>query len=155
MLVATRLNFAPTRATDTNTVLVPLGARLRACFIPILSLSIFYLILGSKEAKMIEEIFEHASPKMVAVAVVAILILVLVTQYITTEWKIRSLGGHAHRVKTWLPLGISPLVLQRSTNSILYRYRPRRPSHQWYNVPQEPRGLGPLLHSPQRTPLYR
>jgi hypothetical protein len=78
---------------------------------------------------MIEEIFEHATPKMVVVAISAILILVLVTQRITTEWKIRSLGGHAPRVKTWLPLGISLFMLQRSTSSILYRYRPRRPSH--------------------------
>jgi hypothetical protein len=54
---------------------------------------------------MIEEILQHASPKMVVVAIVAILTLVKVTQWVTTEWKIRSLGGHAYRVKTWLPGG--------------------------------------------------
>lgn len=57
---------------------------------------------------MIEGILEHASPKMVVVAVVAILALVKVTQWITTEWKIRSLGGRAPRIKTWLPGGRCP-----------------------------------------------
>jgi hypothetical protein len=57
---------------------------------------------------MIEGILEHASPKLVVVAVVAILTLLKVTQWITTEWKIRSLGGHAYRVKTYLPGGTYP-----------------------------------------------
>jgi hypothetical protein len=79
---------------------------------------------------MIEEILQHASPKLVVVAVIAILVLVLVTQWITTEWKIRSLGGHAHRVKTWLPGGMYPAFMSlRSINSTLDRCRPRRPSH--------------------------
>jgi hypothetical protein len=61
---------------------------------------------------MIEEILQHASPKLVVVAVVAILTLVKATQWITTEWKIRSLGGRALRVKTWLPGGIlHPLTI--------------------------------------------
>ena len=68
---------------------------------------------GKKEAaKMIEEILQHATPKLVVVAVIAIFALVKVTQWVTTELKIRSLGGHAHRVKTWLPGGMSsPLFI--------------------------------------------
>jgi len=46
----------------------------------------------------------------VVVAVVAILTLVKVTQWITNEWKIRTLGGHAHRIRTWLPGGMYPFL---------------------------------------------
>jgi hypothetical protein len=60
---------------------------------------------------MIEDILEHASPKLVVVAVVAILALVKVTQWITNEWKIRALGGHTHRIRTWLPGGVYPLLI--------------------------------------------
>jgi cytochrome P450 len=67
---------------------------------------------------MIEEILQHASPKLVFVAVVAILILVKVTQWITTEWKIRSLGGHAYRVKTWLPGDVD--LIARAINGTIH-----------------------------------
>ncbi|KAF8853365.1 putative cytochrome 52A4 [Acephala macrosclerotiorum] len=55
------------------------------------------------QAKMIEEIFERVSPKTLIVAVIAILSLLKVSQWINTERKIRALGGHAYRVKTWIP----------------------------------------------------
>jgi hypothetical protein len=49
---------------------------------------------------------EHASPKTIAVASVVIFILVKVTQLVNKERKIRSLGGHARRIPTYLPWGM-------------------------------------------------
>jgi hypothetical protein len=61
---------------------------------------------------MIEEILEHSSPKTLLVAVFAVFALVKVTTWINNERKIRALGGHTHRVKTWIPGGTySPLCL--------------------------------------------
>jgi hypothetical protein len=54
---------------------------------------------------MIEEILEHASPKLVVVTVFVIFALVKVSQWVTNEWKIRALGGHTRRARTWLPWG--------------------------------------------------
>ena len=90
---------------------------------------------------MIEEILQHATPKLVVVAVVAIFALVKVTQWVTTELKIRSLGGHAHRVKTWLPGGMSSRLFLSTHMLISTRLRPHRSRHQRHSTPQEPRSL--------------
>jgi hypothetical protein len=60
---------------------------------------------------MINEILERASPKTLAIAVVAIFVLFKITQWIKAELKIRALGGHAPKVRTFLPYGTSPSVL--------------------------------------------
>jgi hypothetical protein len=62
---------------------------------------------------MIEEVFEHTSPKTIAIAAVAIFAVVKVAQFINNEFKIRRLGSHAPKVRSWLPLSkaySSPLL---------------------------------------------
>lgn len=54
---------------------------------------------------MIEDILKHASPKNVGFALLGLLVLVKVVGWMQVELKIRGLGGHAPRIKTWLPLG--------------------------------------------------
>lgn len=52
---------------------------------------------------MIEEILERSSLKALVVAIFAVFALVKVTKWINEERKIRALGGHTYRVKTWIP----------------------------------------------------
>jgi hypothetical protein len=54
---------------------------------------------------MIEEIFHHVSITRVLVAFVVVLSLIWFTKWINTERKIRALGGHAPRIRTYLPGG--------------------------------------------------
>ena len=60
---------------------------------------------------MIDEILEHASPKTLGIVAVAIFVLVKISQWINKKLKIRALGGHAPKVRTFLPYGTSPLSL--------------------------------------------
>jgi len=45
------------------------------------------------------------SPKTLIASGVAVLVFVLGLRWLNDEVKIRQLGGHAKRVKTWLPYG--------------------------------------------------
>jgi hypothetical protein len=54
---------------------------------------------------MIEELIEKVDVKSTAVFVVGAAALLQVAQWINVNVKIRSLGGRAYRVKTWLPGG--------------------------------------------------
>ena len=58
---------------------------------------------------MIDAILERASPKTLAIAIITVFILVKISQWIKIELKIRALGGHAHKIRTWLPYGTAPL----------------------------------------------
>jgi hypothetical protein len=60
---------------------------------------------------MIEEILERSSLKTLIVAVFAVFALLKVTKWINEERKIRALGGHTYRVKTWIPGGTSSFVI--------------------------------------------
>ena len=55
---------------------------------------------------MVGNILDHVLPKTLAIAIVAVLCLVKVSQWIKIELKIRALGGHAPKIRTWLPYGI-------------------------------------------------
>lgn len=52
---------------------------------------------------MLDSILEHASLKTVALAVVGLWFLIKINTWIATDRKINGLGGHAQRVKTYLP----------------------------------------------------
>jgi hypothetical protein len=54
---------------------------------------------------MIEDIIKHTSPRTVGAALLAVLILWKLSQWLTVEMKIRALGGHAPKIRTWLPWG--------------------------------------------------
>ncbi|CZR50443.1 related to n-alkane-inducible cytochrome P450 [Phialocephala subalpina] len=69
---------------------------------------------------MIEEIFERVPPKTLIIAVVAILSLLKVSQWINTERKIRALGGHAYRVRTWIP-GDVDLIIRAVRGTISHK----------------------------------
>lgn len=65
---------------------------------------------------MIEDVLNHTSPKTLGLTVVGILVLYTITKWIRVDLKIRSLGGRAPRVSTWLPFGI--------THSLSRQHRP-------------------------------
>jgi hypothetical protein len=67
-------------------------------------------------AAMIEELLERTSPKVLVLGAIAIFVVVGLTTYVTTERRIRSLGGHTKKIKTWLPFG-SYLPYRRSSDS--------------------------------------
>lgn len=52
---------------------------------------------------LFQEVLGKADVKSVVVVVVVVLTLLKVTQWINSNLKIRSLGGRAYRIKTWLP----------------------------------------------------
>jgi hypothetical protein len=54
---------------------------------------------------MIEELLAQTSPKTLALGVVGAWGVVLLVRRISTERKIQALGGHASRIKTWMPYG--------------------------------------------------
>jgi hypothetical protein len=56
-------------------------------------------------AIMIEDILKHTSPFNIGVAFLGIFVLAVVTGWIREELKIRALGGHAPKIRTWLPWG--------------------------------------------------
>lgn len=56
-------------------------------------------------AIMIEEILAQTSPKTLALGVVGALGVLWLVRRISTERKIRALGGHTRIIKTWLPYG--------------------------------------------------
>jgi hypothetical protein len=56
---------------------------------------------------MIEQILQQTSPKTITIACVLIYTLVKVAGWLNIELKIRALGGHAPKAKTWLPWGIT------------------------------------------------
>lgn len=56
---------------------------------------------------LFQEILVKADVKSVAVVIFVVLTLFIVTQWINFNLKIRSLGGRAYRIKTWLPGGTS------------------------------------------------
>lgn len=55
---------------------------------------------------MIEEILAETSPKKLALGVVGAYGVFWLVRRIATERKIRNLGGHATRIKTWAPYGL-------------------------------------------------
>jgi hypothetical protein len=57
-------------------------------------------------AIMIDEILGRVDIKGAAIIFVVVLAVLKVTQWINASLKIRSLGGRAYRVKTWLPAGM-------------------------------------------------
>lgn len=61
---------------------------------------------------MIEDIINHTSPKTVGAALIAVFFLWRVSIWLSAERKIRVLGGHARRLRTWLPWGTPYLPLQ-------------------------------------------
>jgi hypothetical protein len=69
-----------------------------------------------------EAILQHASPKTIAVALLAMYIVLETTQWTNTERKIRALGGHALRLETWLPWDISSSFVYLPTNTYTNRY---------------------------------
>jgi hypothetical protein len=106
---------------------------------------------------MIEEILEHSSPKTLLVALFAVFALVKVTKWINNERKIRALGGHTYRVKTWIPGGTSSLVIffKQSLTAYNNRFRTHLPRGTRDNPPQEPRSMDALVHNPKRNGIYR
>lgn len=54
---------------------------------------------------MIGDILLNLSPKNVAVGSILVLLSLLTVRWVNRELRIRQLGGHASRVKTWLPFG--------------------------------------------------
>jgi len=48
---------------------------------------------------------EGISTKSLIAAFVVIFTLIKITQLVKKDLKIKSLGGHARRVKTWIPFG--------------------------------------------------
>ncbi|ESZ95572.1 putative Cytochrome 52A4 [Sclerotinia borealis F-4128] len=61
---------------------------------------------------------EGISTKSLIAALIVIFTLVKVTQLIQRELKIKSLGGHARRVKTWIPFDLD--LIARSVNHSLH-----------------------------------
>lgn len=57
---------------------------------------------------MFEDLLNHVSPKSLVLACVAIFaVLKVTTNFVNKERRIRALGGHAARVKTFIPWGKS------------------------------------------------
>ncbi|KAE8449366.1 hypothetical protein EG329_008267 [Mollisiaceae sp. DMI_Dod_QoI] len=69
---------------------------------------------------MIEEILTRVSAKTLIVAIIAVLSLWKVSQWVNTERKIRALGGHAYRVRTWIP-GDVDLIIRAVRGTISHR----------------------------------
>lgn len=59
---------------------------------------------------MIEDLIEQTSPKTLALGVVGVWVVILVGRRIAKERKIQALGGHASKVKTWVPYGWCSLL---------------------------------------------
>ncbi|RDW85084.1 hypothetical protein BP6252_02674 [Coleophoma cylindrospora] len=59
---------------------------------------------------MLDAIIAHASPKTLAIAIATILVLLKIKQWISVERQIRALGGHAPRIKTWLPADLDMIA---------------------------------------------
>jgi hypothetical protein len=55
---------------------------------------------------MIEELLAQTSPRTLVVGVVVICVVVALTRRISTERRIRALGGHTSRIQTWIPYGL-------------------------------------------------
>lgn len=68
-------------------------------------LTIRQMTLGTYTATMIDSLLEHVHPKSLAVAIVVLLVLAKFSQWVNKERKIRALGGHAPKIRTWLPYG--------------------------------------------------
>ena len=54
---------------------------------------------------MIEELLQSLSPGRVLLAAIVVYTIVLYSRRILVEREIRTLGGHAPKVRTYLPLG--------------------------------------------------
>lgn len=67
---------------------------------------------------MIDSFLEQIHPKTLAVAVVALLILVRISQWVNKERKIRGLGGHAPKIRTWLPYDVD--LIARGINATVH-----------------------------------
>ena len=63
---------------------------------------------------MISDILGNVSPKSLAAVGVLVFISLFAVRWLNTEVKIRQLGGHAKRVKTYLPFGKSIVPHQSS-----------------------------------------
>jgi hypothetical protein len=106
---------------------------------------------------MIEEILEHSSPKTLLVALFAVFALVKVTKWVNNERKIRALGGHTYRVKTWIPGGTYPplRLLSNKPLTMYNRFRTHLPRGTRDNPPQESRSMDALVHNRKRNGIYR
>jgi hypothetical protein len=56
---------------------------------------------------MLEELVQSFTATRAVVALASIYLLVQLVQYVNTERKIRALGGHAPKMRGWLPWGKS------------------------------------------------
>jgi hypothetical protein len=55
---------------------------------------------------MIEEILAQASRKKLVIGFFGVWGIIWLSRVISTERKLRTLGGHTKRIKTWLPYGL-------------------------------------------------
>lgn len=83
---------------------------------------------------LFQEILVKADVKSVAVVIFVVLTLFIVTQWINFNLKIRSLGGRAYRIKTWLP-GDLDLVWKGVQGTIHHRNL-----ETWYGFFKTPKG---------------
>jgi energy-converting hydrogenase Eha subunit B len=56
---------------------------------------------------MIQDILDNISPKTLLAGIVVTYTLVRTVQWLDEERRIRALGGHARKVRTYLPFGKS------------------------------------------------
>jgi len=56
---------------------------------------------------MIDDIIAYVSIKTVCLAVILAYALITVSKWISDERKIRALGGHAPKIPSYLPFGMS------------------------------------------------
>ncbi|CAG8973096.1 hypothetical protein HYALB_00007573 [Hymenoscyphus albidus] len=69
---------------------------------------------------MIESILENWAPKHLVAVAIGLFALWRITRRISQELKIRRLGGHARRVKTWLPLDVD-LICKAILGTVKHR----------------------------------
>ncbi|KAL3419033.1 cytochrome P450 52A5 [Phlyctema vagabunda] len=55
---------------------------------------------------MLEAVLQHVSPKTLAIAIVAVFLLLKLKSWVSDELKIRALGGHALKIRAYLPLDL-------------------------------------------------
>jgi len=54
---------------------------------------------------LLDEIHEHVTPKTAVAVIAGLYVLLTLVRWVSNERKIRQLGGHTYRIRTWLPFG--------------------------------------------------
>ncbi|CAG8960607.1 hypothetical protein HYFRA_00013431, partial [Hymenoscyphus fraxineus] len=83
---------------------------------------------------MIESILENWAPKHLVAVAIGLFALWRITRRISQELKIRRLGGHTRRVKTWLPLDVD-LICKAILGTI--KHRNLETWNGWFITPSE------------------